>query len=213
MKRPHYKESIVLERSDHFLTCAREDEADLTSFGISKEFLNDFQARKEYAESLPDWEGQLMEIKDETGKKNTVLADCFEWGKDFRAKLEIRYGKSSRQMKRFPSSSFNVADRSERRMISVMKNLLRMAKSLQPEMMEVGVTDEFITGGQSLLDLLRTANLSQEDQKSDSKEITRDRYGIFSNLIEDCNKIRTAGKRVYKDNPSKLSRYDVKWTS
>lgn len=213
MKRPHYPESVVLERADYFFNCASEDVADLSNFGITPEYLAEFQNRKEYARSLPDWEGQRMEIKDETGKKNSVLEECFEWGKDFRAKLEICYGKSSREMRKFPSTSFNLAIGSERRMASVMKNLLRMSKSLQPVMVKFCVTDEFIATGDNLLSSLYLANSAQEDQKGDSKETTQERYGIFKGLIDDCNNIRTAGKRVYRDNPSKLARYNLKWTS
>ncbi len=213
MKRPHYQESVILERADYFLNCAREDQSDLSRFGIDVGYLDALQAKKEYAETLPDWEGQLMELNDETGKKNNALAECVEWGKDFRAKLEIRYGKNSPEYRKFPTSSFNRADSSERRMIRVMQNLLKLARGLQSDMTGFGTTEEFLNQGQSLLDSLRSANNAQEEQKGDSKVTTQERYGIFNGLIEDCNNIRTAGRRVYRDNPSKLARYDVKWAS
>ena len=211
MRRPPYAESLVLERSDLLLNNAREDETDLSRFGITGVYLDEFQSKKEFAETLPDWEGQRIEISGETTIKNTFIDKCVEWGKDFRTAIEVGYGKRSRQYKQFPSKSFYKGKYSESTMMSVMKNLIKLAKRYQSDLENNGVNDEFISRGETLLLSLREANKSQEDQKVDSGETTRTRYGIFNDLIDDCNKIMSAGKRVYKDNPSKLSRYTLKW--
>lgn len=213
MKRPPYSESLILERSNLLLNNAREDETDLSRFGITKPYLDEFQSKKEYAETLPDWEGQLQEISGETNIKNAFIARCVEWGKDFRTSIQVGYGKQSKQYKKFPSKSFNRGKYSESTMMSVMKNLIKLAKRYQSDLEDNGVDDMFITQGESLLVSLREANNTQEEQKSDSSETTQTRYGIFNDLIEDCNKIMSAGKRVYRDDPAKVSRYRLKWHS
>lgn len=211
MRRPPYSEFLVLERSNLLLNNAREDETVLSRFGITDAYLDEFQSKKEYAESLPNWAGQQLEISGETTIKNTFIDKCVDWGKDFRTSIQVGYGKKSQQYKRFPSKSFNRGKYSESAMMSVMKNLIKLAKRYQSDLEDNGVDDAFITKGESLLVSLREANISQEDQKGESGETTQTRYGIFNDLIDDCNKIMSAGKRVYKDDPSKLSRYKLKW--
>lgn len=213
MKKPIYSEVKVKQMSADLLSPAREDVADLSTFGITEGFLNDFETRLNYFHALPDYEQQRREIRGKTSVKNQNLADCYNWCGDFRGKLEVKDPRKKGIYRLFPNERLNDACNSETIMVEVMKNVVDMAQDYQDELSDVGVTPEIIAQGQGLLEALRTADNIQENEKGESLETTQKRYETSQSLIDDCNRIMAAGKRVFKDNPAKYVRYDLKWSA
>ena len=213
MNKPIYSDVKVKQMSADLLSPAREDVVELSTFGITEDFLNDLETRLNFFHTLPDYEQQRREIRGKTSVKNQNLAECHTWCGDFRGKLEVKDPRKKGIYRLFPNERLNDAWNSETIMVEVLKNVIDMAQDYQDELSDVGVTPEFIAQGQGLLEALRTADNIQENEKGESLETTQKRYETSQSLIDDCNRIMAAGKRVFKDNPAKYVRYDLKWSA
>jgi hypothetical protein len=208
MEKPNYSEEKIQRMSNLLIDSAQEDVKDLSGYGIDQQYLDSFQELIAEGTALPSYEDQLARVNQATKIKDRAVGDCNQWGGDLKARIELK----NDDIISFPYKRFREARDSETQMLEVMEYLLDLVNKHKADLKKQRVGDEFIAQGEEFREALEQAEKEQERLKIWSNEMTQQRYQTFTQLQDLCNQIMIAGKQVYAKNPSKLSRYDLKWS-
>lgn len=104
MNKLKFSEETILSVSKTTLANANAHahQAGLAEFGISQQLLDDFEANIQAAEALPNEVSSRIDLRDMTRGKDEALEACYQWGRMFRARLQLAFGNTSAQAKAFP---------------------------------------------------------------------------------------------------------------
>jgi hypothetical protein len=211
MNRPRYSEETILSVAKTTLTNARNNVAALSDFGITEESLNEFDTEIQAAEALPGETQNRIELGDLTHDKEEALDACYQWGRKFRVRLQLAFGKDSAQAKSFPSKDFQNAVNSENTMMTTMEILISLADKYKTELTKYGQTPEILAQGTEFLTNLRETDSAQETRKDEKKQATKDRYQQFKNLYDTIIKVNRVGRLVFENDPAHLALFESKW--
>ena len=211
MNRPPFSEETILSVAKTTLSIARNNAAALAGFGITEDYLNEFESKIQAAEALPGETRNRIDLRAHTSDKNQALASCYRWGLDLRMRLEMAFGKTSSQYKSFPGKQFDLAQRSENAMMAVIEVLLALADKYKTELASFGQTPQFFTEGEQYLAELRAKDTVQELQKETKQQATQERYVQFQELYNRVNKINRVGRLVFKNDPIRMALFESKW--
>lgn len=142
MNKPRFSEETILSVSKTTLENARTYQADLASFGVTTQLLDEFESNIQAAEALPDETANRINLRGITQEKDSALEACTEWGRRLRTRLEMAFGNKSPQVSLFPSKELSAAADSESQMMPVMEILIDLATRHQTELAAVGQTPE-----------------------------------------------------------------------
>jgi hypothetical protein len=211
MSNPKFSEETILSVAKTTLSNARNHLNALAEFGISGEFLNEFEANIQTAEALPAEVSNRIDLRNLTRGKADALDACYQWGRKLRARLQLAFGNNSSQVKSFPSKQFNAAQSSESKMMPVMEILINIATQYQTELAAFGQTPEMLAQGNQLLENLRQSDQTQELKKDVKKSATQDRYQKFQTIYDTVNRITRVGRLVFEDDPVNRTLFESKW--
>ena len=211
MIRPKYPDEVIYSIARVTLANARENVADLNSFGITAEVLTAFETSIETAAALPSGPVLLLGQKNLTGNKNSAIDACYDWGKALQTRLKFVFGRKSPQSDTFPNKSFLAARTSETRMAAVMEVLLSLAEQYQDALAAAGQTPEVIAAGRTLLTQMREAEAQQELKKAAKNAGNRKRYKQLDEIYETTNRVNEIGRLVFKNDPDKQALFKSRW--
>lgn len=96
-------------------------------------------------------------------------------------------------------------------MNGIFDSILQLARDHAAALAEFGQDETVLADGESLHQALKQADADQEAEKEASKSITRQRWAALGQLIQDVNRINQAGRRVFRDDPTRQVLFATKW--
>ncbi len=201
----------ILEESRLKVAVARDHMEQLGRFGISSEWLDQVEQEIARAQSTPSYNEQLDRLKSLTVAKNAKLADCGQWGRELRLRLELVYGKKGTPPMPFPAKEWAQSERNESKMITLFPRLIKIATTQAEDLSQAGQTDADIAQGSQLLQDLIKTNQAQEEYNLLRTQETAQRRAIFRRLYDAVNRINQVGQMVYTEDPSTQRLFRSNW--
>lgn len=190
---------------------ASEDQEPLEVLGVTEGWLQQYQQEIAAAEALPDHRGRQLQQVELTADKDDQLEACYHWGQQLQGRIQFLHGTRSEIYQRFPTRELNQAEGSERKMMPLMETLIRLAIDLDGGLDDDGEPPPFAADGIEMLAALRASDHVQEGKKVDNLAATQERTEAFQNLYDKVNRIKKAGRTIFKGDPVKLARYRSPW--
>lgn len=203
----------ILEETRLKLAIAHEHIADLGRFGLSEEWLDTLDHDIETAQALPSFNEQRDRLKALTAAKDARLAECVQWGRELRLRLDLAYGKKAKPPLPFPSKDWAASERNESKMITLLPRLIKLATEQATDLAKAGQTEADLDRGSELLENLITANQAQEEYNLNRTQETAQRRSQFRKLYDGVNRINQVGQMVYAANPAKARLFRSNWSS
>ncbi|MBN2090104.1 hypothetical protein JW964_10835 [candidate division KSB1 bacterium] len=211
MTKLRYPEPVILSVAQVIEANARNHVERFATFGITETFLNQFHAKIQQGESMPNDLANRLELKGFTVEKDRILAASYQWGKELRVRIETVFGKRSPEYAAFPNKVFSQAGNSETRLLPIFGFLISLAEKYQNELAIMGQTPAVLENGRHLLNALQGANLAQETKKVEKTVSNEERKRLFLELFETVNKISQVGKLLFKNDPPRLVLFKKPW--
>lgn len=202
----------LLEEARLKLAIVRERVEDLKTFGITAEWIDQFEADIATAVSYPSFDQQRTELKALTAAKDAKLQECVQWGRKLRFRMSIvAQGKPTTVMQ-FPSKEWNQAEKNESRLITLFPTLLQLATSHATALVEAGQTEADLTLGETLLEELVAANQTQEEYNLKRTGVTAERRTAYRKLYDTVNRINKSGQLIYGTDTAEGRLFRSAWT-
>jgi len=189
----------ILEEARLKLAIAREHLDALSRFGINTDWLDQCEQDITAAQDTPSFSEQRDRLKALTAAKDAKLAECSQWGRELRLRLNLAYSKKEKPPVPFPSKDWAQAERSETKMIALLPRLIKIATQ-DSTLAKAGQTSADIDRGKQLLQELNDANQSQEEYNLNRTQETAQRRALYQQLYDNVNRINQVGQMVYTDD-------------
>ncbi len=197
---PGAPDEAVIEDAKTKLDLARESLADLARLGITRAWLDQFQAQIQAYEILPTDAAMLRIQRSLTADKDDTLKQCETWGNTLRDRCKFSFGPGPRNP--FPTNDFRTALRNESKMLQVLPNLIDIASQHALLLVTVGQPPEYAAQGQTLRDRLDQLNRQQEKAKRDRKVATDNRHQALKTVYEALSHLNAVARAVYRNQPT-----------
>lgn len=211
MERPRMSEELIITSSRLALVHVRAHASVFQAFGFDEAHLNTFEGKVNDAAALAGNMQNTIDLMLLTSTKDQMLEACFEWGRTLRLRMELAFGKSSVEMRAFPSKAFQNARHSEAAMMPVMEVMLRLVTQHQTVLTAKGQPASTAADGAALLQQLREADLQQETKKGAKKSATEERHFKFTELYDEVNRICRIGKLAFQNEPAIAVLFESPW--
>jgi len=201
----------ILSISKNTLDLSKEYLLSLSAYGVNSAFLTKFENEIAEAENLLNRDLDIIRLKELTFEKNIALENCYNWGRQLAIRIEIGFGKKSKEYVNFPSKKLLNAQRNEKLLIPLMQVIIEISENYVEKLSEFGLTEETILEGKQLYGNLKEINDLQKTRKNENKRKTNERKFKFRNLYETVNKINKIGRMVFKSEPHKRKQFVSPW--
>ena len=201
----------ILEETRLKIAIARQHLNDLGEFGLTSAWLDDLESQTNEAETFTTYTRQREELKALTTAKDAALADCIQWGRRLRLRLELAFEDRPASGPQFPARDWRESERSETRLIALFPNLLELARQQAFALAPVGQTDADLADGERRFAALKQANEAQEQYKLTRTSVTAQRCERFAQLYNSVNRINKIGQTVFGDDPSTAVLFRSNW--
>ena len=208
-----YPEEKILSVSKTTSSIAEENAAALLKFGIDPVFLAAFALAIVETEALFDENKERYDLKILTAIKNEILERCYTWCREVYVRIEMAFGKDSKEVLSFPSKILTAAYDSEKRMSPVMETIISIAIEHETILANFGQDAVILAEGTTLLNELREADKNQQHKKVHKKEATQIRHIYFNRLVDYVNNVNKIGRIVFKNDPAKYVLFESPWGS
>lgn len=203
----------ILEEVRLKLALAREHLNALAEFGLTAEWLNELESAADAAEMLPTYEMQMGEMRSLTAAKDEALAECVQWGRKLRYRMQLAFADKTPTGMQFPVNDWRAAERNESKAIATFPSLIQLARQHATLLASVGQTEATITQGEELFTTLKAANEAQEQYKYSRTTITNERREAFERLYEGILRINQTGQMVYGKDTARGNLFRSNWSS
>lgn len=201
----------ILEESRLKLAIARERIQDLSTLGITAEWLNQLEQDIGKAVSIPTYDEQRHTLKQLTATKDEKLQACVQWGRKLRFRMSIAFGRKQTAGIQFPSKEWNQAEKNESRLITLWPTLIQIAKEHAQVLVTAGQTAADIEQGLQLLQELVAANQAQEEYNLRRTSVTVERRVAYRNLYDSINRINHSGQMIYGAESAESRLFRTPW--
>ena len=201
----------ILEESRLKLAIARDHLDALSRFGLNTDWLNQFEQEIDEAQNVPSFNEQQAQLKSLTVAKDAKLAECRQWGRELRLRMELAYDKNNNPPIPFPSKDWTQSERSETKAIALLPRLIKIATTQAEALAKAGQTQADIDKGQQLLQDLNDANQAQEEYNLLRTQETAQRRALYRQLYDSVNRINQIGQMVYRDDAANNRIFRSNW--
>ncbi len=201
----------MLEQAQVMLNNLTTDLSDFTALFpfIDVSFVGDFQSAIDDAEDIPIGDDELGDLEVLTNAVESALEDCRTQYQKLISYLKLIYPNDQDPLDAFRLQRYEKVRTSQTRMIDLMENAYSKANSItyKAELIAGGFVQAEITKLDTLAEALRTANIAQEDFRSNLRIKTRTRISAYNTVWDYLSKVSQASKVVFADNYEKLHQY------
>jgi hypothetical protein len=191
-------------------------EADLPEFtAFNPWFTGEVNARliEETAIGLADYSesSHTAEIVTQTEKIAGLLTQSGKSYQKLMYYVENGLGDTKAVMDTFGRSRYEKARRSEKEMVSLLKQAVTAAsqEEFAIGLAAAGMPASLTTDLEELADILATADGKQEMLKKQQLLITSERIALFNSIWDILSRISSASKIIYAEDPARLAIYQL----
>ncbi|MBD2101578.1 hypothetical protein [Leptolyngbya sp. FACHB-261] len=202
MSQPSFgtAEEVVIEDAKLKLDLARQRLADLVTFGITRQWLDQLHSNIQAYEALAPDSTLLAMQKSLTADKDDTLKQIERWGSFLRDRCKFAFGSGPRNP--FPLSSFRSAITNESKMLQVLPSLVALANQYDTALSSFGQPSDYASQGQLLRDRLDQLNRQQEMAKRERKIATSNRRQAAKTVYDQLRHLNEVARAVYRDQPT-----------
>jgi hypothetical protein len=202
----------ILEEARLKIAIAQNHLEALNSFGITQDWLDQFQVDINIIADIPTFDLQKTQLKQLTTAKDTKLDECKEWGRQLRLRMTLATTDKKLKGVEFPSKTWNDCQQNESKLIAFFPTLIELAKTHAPVLETMGQTADYVQQGEQLLKELIETNQAQEEYNIKRKGITVDRQSVYRRLYDGVNRINRVGQMVFKDDAAVNVLFRSNWS-